>query len=73
MFSSWKIKSQRFYIFYFSVIIFGNSATYWLEMAVLISLEGILTQRRIGICWVALPSKRPMKGKYICFMEKFFL
>ena len=38
-------------------------------MTVLISLEGILIQTRRGISWVALPSKGPMRGQYICFME----
>ena len=49
---------------------FGDSASYLLEITVLISLEDILTQPRMGVGWVALPSKGPMRGQYICFMEK---
>ena len=35
----------------------------------LICLEGILTQARMGVGCVALPSKGPMRGQYIFFME----
>ena len=41
-------KSPSFMPFIFSVIIFGDSASYLLEITVLlISLEGILTQQRM--------------------------
>ena len=33
-------------------------------------MESILTQTRMGVGWVALLSKGPMRGQYICFMEK---
>ena len=49
---------------------FGDSASYLLEITVRISLEDIVTQPRMGVGWVALPSKGPMRGQYICFMEK---
>ena len=39
-------------------------------MTVLINLEGILIQTRMGVGWVALPSKWPMRGQYICFIGK---
>ena len=35
-----------------------------------ISLKGILTQTRMGVVWLAFPSKGPMRGQYICFKEK---
>ena len=56
-------KSQSVYTFYFSVIIFGDSASYLLEKTFLISLEGILTQKRMEVGWVlvALPSRAPMR------------
>ena len=38
---------------FFSVIIFGDSVSHLLEMDVLISLEGTLTQTRLG--WVRSP------------------
>ena len=38
------VSPKAFIPFMFSVIIFGDSASYLLEMTVLISLEGILTQ-----------------------------
>ena len=63
-------KSQSFYTFYLLIYYFGDSASYLLEMAVLISLDGILTQTRMGVGWVALPSTGPMRDQYICFMEK---
>ena len=63
-------KSQSLYTFYFfQLLFFGDSASNLLEMTVLISLKGFLTQTRMGVGWVALPSKGPMRGHYICFME----
>ena len=55
----WKSPELFIPFIFFSVIIFGDSASYLLEMTVLISLEGILTQTRMVVGWVALPSKRP--------------
>ena len=69
MFSLWK-SPKVFIPFIFSVIIFGGSASYLLEMAVLISLEGNLAQTRMGVGWVALLSKGHMRGQYNCFMKK---
>ena len=46
MFSLWK--SHKVFIpFIFAVIIFGDSASYLLEMTMTITLEGILTQTRM--------------------------
>ena len=39
-------------------------------MVMLISLEGTLTQTRLGVGRVTLPSKEPMRGQYICFIAK---
>ena len=36
----------------------------------LISLEGILTQTRIGVGWAALPSKGPMRDQIYLVYEK---
>ena len=55
-------KTQSFYTFYFSVIISGDS--YLLEMIVT-SLEGTLTQTRMGIGRVTLLCKGPMLGPNI--------
>ena len=49
--------------FIFSVIISGVSFSYLLEMVVLISLEGILTQTRLVVDRVTLPSKGPIRGQ----------
>ena len=59
------------YLLFFSYY-FGGSASYLLEITVPICLESILTQTRMGVGWVALPSKGHMRGQYmnICFMEK---
>ena len=63
MFSLWK-RPKNFNIpFILTVIIFEYSASYLLEMTVLISLEGILTQTRTGVRWVAFHSKEPMRGQ----------
>ena len=56
--------------FIFSSIISGDSVSYLLEMVVLISLESTLTQTRLGVGRVTLPSYGPMRGQYIFFMSK---
>ena len=37
-------------------------------MIVIISLEGTLTQTRMGVDRVTLPSKGPIRNKYILFL-----
>ena len=58
-------------LFFFSVIISGDSVSYLHEMVVLISLDGTLTQTRIGTGRVTFPSKRTMTGQYGVLIAKF--
>ena len=50
---------SRSLCFIFSITISGDSASYFLEMVVIISLEGTLTQTRMGVDRITLPSKSP--------------
>ena len=50
---------------------FGDYASYFLEMNILINLKGTLSQTEMGIGRVSLPSKGPMRGQYVFLMEKF--
>ena len=56
--------------FIVSVIISGDSASYMLEMVIVISLEDTLTQTRIGVGRVTLPCKGHMKDPNISTFGK---
>ena len=53
------------YTFLFSIIVLGNSASHFLEMIMLISKVGMLTQTRMGIGGVTFPRMAPMKGQFV--------
>ena len=46
---------EGFIYFLFSIFSYGDSASYFLEMIMLIILVGTLTQARMGICRLAFP------------------
>ena len=60
--SSLRQSPEVFMCFIYSITI---TASYFLEMSMLISLKGTLTQTRMGIGRVTLPSKGPMKGQFV--------
>ena len=60
-------KVPKFFMFYICITISGDSGSYFLEMIMLISLKGILTQTRMGIGRVTLHRKGP-----IFFFDFFF-
>ena len=63
-------KSQSFHTFYCS----GDSASYLLEIVIVINLEGTLTQTRMGVSRITLFSEGHMKGHNIStFWGKTFL
>ena len=62
-------KSRSFYIL-FSISISGDSASYFIEMFMLISLEYTLAQTRMGFGRVTFSSKEPMRGQYVFLMTK---
>ena len=57
--------------FYFSVTISGDSAAYFFEIIMLISLKSTLTQTRIKLDRVTFPSKGPMRSRYVVIMVHF--
>ena len=69
MSSIWQIPEVLCFVF--SITISGDSASYFLETNMLISLKGTLTQTGLGIGSVTLPSKGPMRGQYVFLMAKF--
>ena len=56
--------------FLFSISISGDSASYFIQIIMLISLEYTLAQTRMVFGKVSLPSKGPMRGKYVFLMSK---
>ena len=56
--------------FLFSISISGDSASYFIQMISLISLEYTLAQTRMVFGRVTLPSKGPMRGKYVFLIAK---
>ena len=57
---------QCYYVFFsFQLFICCNTAFCFLEMIILISKVGILTQSRIGVETNTFSSIGPMKGKYV--------
>ena len=55
--------------FLYSVTISNDSAIYFIEISVLISWKGTLTQIRMGIASHSTP-EGPMMGQYVFFMPK---
>ena len=58
------------FFFVFSITISGDYVPYFLEMNMLISLKGTLSQTGMGVGRVSLPSKGPIGGEYIFLMVK---
>ena len=54
----------------FSISISGDSASYFIAMIMLISLECTLAQKRMGFGRVTCPSKGPMSGQFVFLIAK---
>ena len=54
----------------YSVTICSDSASYFLEMGILIILVGTLTQIRIGLGCITFPGTGPRRGQYAFLMSK---
>ena len=52
------------------VTICSDSASYFLEMSILIILVGILTQKRMGLGCITFPGIGPRRGQYAFLMSK---
>ena len=65
-------KAQKCYRFSFFFVnqYFWRVSIWLLQMITLISLEGTLTQPRMGVCRVTFPCKGPMRGQYLLLMDK---
>ena len=57
--------------FLFSISIFGDSASYFSEMIMFISLECTLAQTRLGFGRVTLFSKAPIRDHFVFVMATF--
>ena len=68
MSSIWQCPEVLFFVF--SITISSDYASYFLEMNMLISLKGTLSQTGMGVGRVSLPSEGPMRGQYVFFMAK---
>ena len=63
-------KSKLFIGLLFSVSTSGDSASYFIEMIMLMSLECILAKTTMGFGRVTLPSKGPKRVQYVFIMAK---
>ena len=54
----------------YSVTICSDSASYFLEMSILIILVGTLTQIRMGLDCITFPGIGPRRGQYAFLMSK---
>ena len=64
-------KAQPFFIgFLFSIGISGDSASYLIQINMLISLEYTMAQTKMVFGRVTLPSKGLMRGKYVFLTAK---
>ena len=54
-----------------SITISGDSAAYFFEIIMLISLKDTLTQTRTKLDRVTFPCKGPMRSRYVVIMVKF--
>ena len=60
-----------FFFFFFSITISGDSAAYFFEIIMLISLKDTLTQTRTKLDRVPFPCNGPMRSRYVVIMVKF--
>ena len=60
-----------FFLFVFSITIFGDSAAYFFEIIMLISLKGTLIQTRTKLDRVTFQCKGPMRSRYVVIIVKF--
>ena len=60
-------QSPKVLVFVFSIIISGDCASYFLEMNMLISLKGTLSQTGMEV-GISLPRKGFMRGQYVFLM-----
>ena len=70
MSSIWQSSEVLCFVFSITSTISGDSASYFLEMNMLISLKSTLTQTGMGVGRVTLPSKGSMRGQYVFLMAK---
>ena len=56
--------------FFVSTTISGDSAAYFFEIIMLISLKDTLTQTRTKLDRVTFPCKGPMRSRYVVIMVK---
>ena len=64
------VQIQKFIYILFSFIVLGNTVSHLIEMSMLISYVGMLTQTRIGIGSVTSPRMGPMRGQYAFLISK---
>ena len=57
--------------FFFQLLFSGDSAAYFIEIIMLISLKSTLTQTRTKLVRVTFPCKGPMRSQYVVIMVKF--
>ena len=61
---------EVFIHFLYSVTISNGSAFYFFEIIVLIDLDGIPTQIRMGLGSITFYARGSMRGQYVFFMPK---
>ena len=60
-----------FVVVVFSITISGDSAAYFFEIIMLISLKGTLAQTRTKLDRATFPCKGPMRSRYVVIKVKF--
>ena len=63
------VNIQKFVCF-LSIVLMSHSSSYFLERNILTSYVGPLTQTRIGVNSVTVPSIGPIKGQYVFLIPK---
>ena len=63
------VNIQKFVCF-LSIVLMSHSSSYFLERNILTSYVGPLTQTRIGVSSVTVPSMGPMRGHYVFLIPK---
>ena len=61
------MSNSRKYTFLFSVIILGNSVSYFLEMIMLISYVDMLT---VGVDTITFHKRRSIRSQHVLLMDK---
>ena len=61
---------EMFICILYLVTICSDSASYFLEMSILIILVGTLTQIRMGLGCITFPGIGPRRGQYACLLSK---